>query len=120
MAFRISLTGVKSKKIFLSFFVLASLFPILIAIFIMEAYITPLLGNEVQDLLSDAFYIGLSAMLFFPLLSFFLMYRWVNSLEKVTLEIMSKSTAVAKREIEHFSPAYVDDTIRAFNLDILS
>ena len=100
MAFRTSLTGVKLKKIFLSFFVLASLFPILIAIFVVEAYIIPLLGNEMQDLLSNAFYIGLSAMLFFPLLSFFLMYRWINSLEKVTLEIMSKSTAVAKREEE--------------------
>lgn len=100
MAFRTSLTGVKSKRIFLSFFVLASLFPILIAIFVMEAYIIPLLGNEMQDLLSNAFYIGLSAMLFFPLLSFFLMYRWINSLEKVTLEIMSKSMAIAKREEE--------------------
>lgn len=97
MAFRTSLTGVKSKRIFLSFFVLASLFPILIAIFVVETYIIPLLGNEMQYLLSNAFYIGLSAMLFFPLLSFFLMHRWINSLEKVTLEIMSKSTAVAKR-----------------------
>ena len=39
-----------------------------------------------------------SSMLFFPLLSFFLMYRWLHSLENVTSEIMSKSTAVARRE----------------------
>jgi HD-GYP domain-containing protein (c-di-GMP phosphodiesterase class II) len=102
MAFRTSLTGVRSKRIFLSFFVLASLFPILIAIFLMEVYIIPLLGNEMQDLLSNAFYIGLclSAMLLFPLLSFFLMHQWISSLEKVTMEITSKSTAVAKGEEE--------------------
>jgi len=41
-----------------------------------------------------------SSMLFFPLLSFFLMYRWLHSLENVTSEIMSKLTAVARREEE--------------------
>jgi HD-GYP domain-containing protein (c-di-GMP phosphodiesterase class II) len=100
VAFRTSLTGVKSKKIFLSFFVLAALFPILISIFIVDSYILPLVGDQGYDLLSNIFGLGLSVMIFFPLLSFFLMYRWLHSLEKVTSEIMSKSTAIARREEE--------------------
>ncbi len=100
MTFRTSLTGVKSKKIFLSFFALASLFPILIAILIVDSYILPVMGDGGYEILNNVLYIGLSAMIFFPLLSFFLMYRWLHSLENVTSEIMSKSTAVARREEE--------------------
>jgi HD-GYP domain-containing protein (c-di-GMP phosphodiesterase class II) len=98
MALRISLTGAKSKNIFLTFFALAALFPILIAIFIVDNYVIPLMGNN--DLLNYVFNIGLSAMILFPLLSFLLVYRWINSLERVTLEIASKSTAVANRNEE--------------------
>ncbi len=98
MAFRKSLTAVKSKKIFQVFFALSSLFPILIAIYIVEAYVAPLLGKEGEELLINVFNMGLSAMLLVSVLSFFIMHRWIKSLEKVTLEIMSKSTAVSERE----------------------
>lgn len=100
MVFRKSLTAVKSKKIFLTFFALSSLFPILIAIYIIDTYVLPFFGDEGNDLLNNVFYVGLLAILFLPLLSFFLMYRWINSLEKVTLEIKSRSTAVARQEGE--------------------
>ncbi len=100
MAFCASLKDVRAKKVFLAFFALSSLFPILIAIYIVDGYIIPLIGDKGYELLNEAFYIGLSAMLFFPLLSFLLMYRWLHSLENVTREIMSRSTAVANREEE--------------------
>src|SRR3972149_5820825 len=100
MPFFTSLKGVRAKKIFLAFFSLSSLFPILIAIYIVDEHIIPFIGDKGYERLNDVFYIGLSTMLFFPLLSFFLMYRWLHVLESVTSEIMSKSTAVANREEE--------------------
>ncbi len=100
MAFCASLKDVRAKKIFLSFFALSSLFPILIAIYVVDEYILPFIGDRGFEFLDNAFYTGLSGMLLFPLVSFFLMYRWLHSLESVTREIMSKSTAVANREQE--------------------
>jgi len=98
MAFLSSVKGVKAKNIFLSFFALSSLFPILIAIFVANHYLEPIVGKSEYMRLHEAVDLGLSAMLFFPLISFFLMYRWLHTLENVTAEIMSKSEAVAKRE----------------------
>ncbi len=100
MAFSISLKGAKSRNIFLPFFALSSLFPILIGIFLFDECILPLIGARDFAMLSDAFYIGLSVMILFPLLSFFLMYQWLHSLEDVTSEILSKSSAVAARQEE--------------------
>src|SRR5574340_959000 len=98
MALRLSLTGVRSKNIFLIFFALASLLPILIAILVVNIYVIPTIGTV--DSLNDIFCLGLSAMLLFPLLSFLLVHRWINSVQDVTSEIASKSTAVANREEE--------------------
>jgi HD-GYP domain-containing protein (c-di-GMP phosphodiesterase class II) len=109
MALLTSLHGVKAKKIFLSFFALSSLFPILIAIFIVNNYVVPIVGKAADTLLDNVFYLGLSAMLFFPLISFFLMYRWLNTLESVTAEIMSISEAVAKREGEFGTQHIAED-----------
>ena len=108
MAFLTSLNGVKAKKIFLAFFTLSSLFPILIAIFMVNNYIVPLIGSAQAGLLDDSFYLGLSAMLFFSLISFFLMYRWLHTLEHVTAKIMTMSDAVSKREGE-FGAQHIDE-----------
>ena len=117
MAFQASLTESKSRKIFLVFFFLASLTPILIAIFIMYYYIFPYLSSKEYDSLSDTLYLGLCAMVLFPCISFFLIYRWFDSLENVTSEIVSKSTEVAsgqkefcEQQIEHRSH-YIDSSI---------
>ena len=100
MAFQASLTESKSRKIFLVFFFLASLTPILIAIFIMYHYIFPCLSLKEYDSLSDTLFLGLCAMVLFPFISFFLIYRWFDSLENVTSEIVSKSTEVASGQKE--------------------
>jgi HD-GYP domain-containing protein (c-di-GMP phosphodiesterase class II) len=111
MALLTSLKGLKAKKLFLSFFALSSLFPILIAIFIVNNYIVPLVGKAEEALLDNIFYFGLSVMLFFPLISFFLMYRWLNTLEHVTAEIMSMAEAVARREGEFGTQRIEEDQI---------
>ncbi|MDP2268433.1 MAG: HD domain-containing phosphohydrolase, partial [Deltaproteobacteria bacterium] len=108
MALLTPLKSVKAKKRFLSFFALASLFPILIAIFTVNNYIVPFVVKAENTLLDEALLFGLSAMLFFPLISFFLMYSWLNTLESVTAEIMSRSEAVAKRG-EEFGTQRIDE-----------
>ncbi len=109
MAFLTSLKGVKAKQIFLTFFALSSLFPILIVIFIINNYIEPVIGKDQYALLHNAFDLGIAAMLFFPLISFFLMYRWLSTLENVTANIMSRSEAIARREDEFVTQHIEED-----------
>ena len=100
MAFHASLTKGKSKNIFLAFFFLAAIFPVLIAALITYYYILPNLGPAQHDALSETFVLGLGAVAIFPLLSFFLMYRWIESLERITSEIVSKSAEITSRQKE--------------------
>jgi HD-GYP domain-containing protein (c-di-GMP phosphodiesterase class II) len=100
MAFQASLTKGKSRNIFLVFFFLAAIFPTLIAILITYYYILPELNPAQQKSLSDIFQLALSAVVLCPLLSFFLVYRWLESFEKLTSEIVSKSAEIVSREKE--------------------
>ena len=108
MAFFGSIENSKFKKIFLSYFALSSLFPILISIFVGYGYIVPLLGDESYGLIESSLNLGLSAMLLFPLISFFLMYHQLQKLESVTSEIVTKTTAVVNRE-ERFTAQKIDE-----------
>jgi HD-GYP domain-containing protein (c-di-GMP phosphodiesterase class II) len=100
MAFQASLTKGKSKKIFLVFFFLAAILPVLIAFLITYYYLLPNLSLSQYDSLSDVLVLGLGAVAIFPLLSFFLMYRWMETLESVTSEIVSKAAEVTSRQKE--------------------
>lgn len=89
------LTGEKSRRLFLSFFALSSLVPLLILIFIIHQYIYPLIQAEGEGLLGDALTYGIIILFLFPLMSFLLILRWLRSLENVTHQIRSKSTELA-------------------------
>ncbi|MBU2054171.1 MAG: HD domain-containing protein [Proteobacteria bacterium] len=84
----------KSRKIFLVFFVLSSMLPLLIVIFICNQYLQPFIEADKSGLLGETLAYGLLVMLFFPLLSFFLMFRRIRSLEGLTREIRAKSAEV--------------------------
>lgn len=84
----------KSRKIFLVFFVLSCLFPLLIMIFIVNQYLLPVIGADGSGMLCDTLTYGFLVMLFFPLLSFFLMFRRIRVLEGLTREIRAKSAEV--------------------------
>jgi len=84
----------KSRKIFLVFFVLSCLFPLLIMIFIVNQYLLPVIGADGSGMLCDTLTYGFLVMLFFPLLSFFLMFRRIRALEGLTREIRAKSAEV--------------------------
>jgi HD-GYP domain-containing protein (c-di-GMP phosphodiesterase class II) len=96
MGFQASLTKGKSRKNFLVFFFLSAIFPVLIAVLIIYYYLLPHLTTDQYDALFEVFVLGLSAVAILPLLSFFLMYRWIDSLEAVTSEIVSRSSEVAR------------------------
>ena len=100
MSFQASLTKSKSKNIFLVFFFLSAIFPILIATLMAIWYVVPILTPAQQDSLSDFLLLGLGSVAVIHLLSFLLMYQWIKSLEKVTSEIVSTSTSVANRQKE--------------------
>jgi len=84
----------KSRKIFLVFFALSSMLPLLIIIFISNQYLQPFIEADKSGLLGETLACGFLVMLFFPLLSFFLMLRRIRSLEGLTREIRTKSTEV--------------------------
>jgi hypothetical protein len=111
MAFQASLTKGKSKKIFLVFFFLAAILPVLIAVLITYYYVLPNLSPSQYDSLSEVLVLGLGAVAIFPLLSFFLMYRWIESLQSITSEIVSKAAEVTSRQKE-FSEQSIDNKNR--------
>ncbi len=84
----------KSRRLFLAFFALSSLLPLLVLIFITNQYILPLIDADGSDLLGNALTYGILVMLLFPLMSFFLMFRWIRSLECLTNQIRGKSTEI--------------------------
>jgi HD-GYP domain-containing protein (c-di-GMP phosphodiesterase class II) len=95
MSFFRSLTQEKSKKIFLISFFLSTLFPVLIVIVAAYYYLLPVLEVDEIDKLREVFAYGVMILLFFPLLTFFLMFRWFSYLEKVTAEIATKTMEVS-------------------------
>jgi len=88
------LTGEKSRKLFLSFFALSSIIPLLVLIFIINQYIYPLIDADGSGLLGDALTYGIAILFLFPLMSFLLILRWLRSLEHVTNQIRDKSTEI--------------------------
>ncbi|NQU02788.1 MAG: GGDEF domain-containing protein [Syntrophaceae bacterium] len=91
-----SLAQEKFRKLIFIFFVLSSLIPILIVIFIGINYVLPDLTPDQTDKLRSAFTYGLLIMFLFPSLSFFLLSQWMGSLENLTEEIKSKSAGILK------------------------
>ena len=86
----------KSRKIFLVFFILSCLLPLLIMLFIIYQYLQPVIDADGSGLLGETLTLGLLAMLFFPILSFFLMSRRIRTLEQLTREIRAKSSEVTE------------------------
>ncbi|HLA29194.1 MAG TPA: HD domain-containing phosphohydrolase [Syntrophales bacterium] len=100
MTFYASVTALKSKRIFLVFFFLASILPIMVLLLILRNYILPSLSAAPHAELEDIFQTLIAVMLLLPFLSFFLMYRWLKSFEAVTSEIAIKSNEIVNREKE--------------------
>lgn len=90
------LAGERSRRLFLAFFALSSLLPLLVLIFITDQYLLPLILTDQSGMLGMALTYGTLIMFLFPLLSFFLMFRWIRSLENVTRQIRTKSAEITE------------------------
>jgi putative nucleotidyltransferase with HDIG domain len=88
------LAGEKSRRLFLVSFALSSLLPLLLLIFIVYQYLLPLIDADASGLLGNALTYGILIMFLFPLMSFFLMFRWIRSLECLTNQIRAKSLEI--------------------------
>ena len=75
MSFFRSLTQEKSKKIFLISSLMSTLFPVLVVIVAGYYYLLPLLDTDELNRLREVFAYGIMVLLFFPLLTFFLMCK---------------------------------------------
>jgi hypothetical protein len=89
-----SLTGETSRRLFLTFFAISSLLPLLVLVFIVYQYLFPFIEDDKSGLLGNALTYGILIMLLFPLLSSLLMFRWIGSLEYLTNQIRDKSTEI--------------------------
>ena len=88
------LSGEKSRRLFLAFFALSSLIPLLVLIFIVYQYLFPFIYADRSGLLGNALTYGILIMFLFPLMSFILIFRWIRSLENITNQIRAKSMEV--------------------------
>ena len=94
MGLTIKLSGEKSRKIFLLFFLLASLLPFLFLVFIIYHFVLPHLSPEQILKLRPTFTYGLLVLLIMPLISFFIISNWISRLEHLTSEIRTKARQV--------------------------
>ena len=90
MKFSLSLSGEKLRRTFVVFFALSSVLPVLLCLIIVNNYVLPKMTPGQVSQLKDVFAYGVSAMILIPLIGFFLMSRWVNSLENLAKKIKSK------------------------------
>ncbi|MFH1138663.1 MAG: GGDEF domain-containing protein [Pseudomonadota bacterium] len=89
-----SLNSKKFRQIFLIFFSLGSILPMLIILFILHRYIYPELTVQQVENLRDIIAAGLGGMLVIPLLGLAMMVWWIKSLENLTAEVKDKSAAL--------------------------
>jgi diguanylate cyclase (GGDEF)-like protein len=87
VAMSVSITDKTFRRVFISFFLLSCMMPLLMVIFMVYHYTVPLLGPFQLDELAPVFSAALSGVILFQVLGFFLLWWWVNSLEKLTGEI---------------------------------
>lgn len=95
-----SLTREKARKSIVVFFFLSAILPLLILLYFTFNHILPLLSREQVNSLAFIFTLCILAMLGLPFLGFFLVHRWILSLESLTREVqagMAKTAAAAAR-----------------------
>jgi len=96
MALLSSMFQTNFRRNFMVLYLLSSALPILIMIFIIIRYVTPMLDDGVLQELNPIFSYGVLVMLIPSILSIGLGYQWIGSIEKLSKEIKSKSVKPGK------------------------
>lgn len=90
-----SLTREKARKSIVVFFFLSAVLPLLILLYFTFNHVLPLLSREQVDSLAFIFTLCILAMLGLPFLGFFLVHRWILSLESLTREVQAGMVTTA-------------------------
>jgi diguanylate cyclase (GGDEF)-like protein len=98
MAFFISITEARLRRILLVFFILASLFPVIITIFTLFQWVAPILTEAQIDSLRDVFNYSLLSICLIQLMSFLLFWGWVSSWETLKRKIQTVSADILKKK----------------------
>lgn len=109
-----SLMKTRLRRIFLAYFLLSSLLPLLLIICIVFQFIEPVLFPAQASSLTGVFTNSLGAIFLVQLLSFFIMFRWVRAMEGLTERIChrpaskpgEKEDMVNENEIEAIHNAF--------------
>ena len=103
MSFSLSLSGKGIRRTVLFFFFFSGILPILLALTIVLYKILPVLNENQIAQLKDAFSYGLVILFLIPGMGYFLIRRWIGSLEKFLEEIISETekSLQANREGYH-------------------
>ena len=91
MAILSSMFQTNFRRNFTVFYLLSSALPMLIMIFIIIRYVTPMLDDSLLQDLNPIFSYGVLVMLIPSILSICLGYQWIVSIEKLSKAIKSKS-----------------------------
>jgi diguanylate cyclase (GGDEF)-like protein len=91
MAILSSMFQTNFRRNFTVFYLLSSALPMLIMIFIIIRYVTPMLDDSLLKDLNPIFSYGVLFMLIPSILSIGLGYQWIGSIEKLSKAIKSKS-----------------------------
>lgn len=104
------------RRNFTVFYLLASALPFLIMIFLVYRYVTPILDEKQLHDLNPVFTYGVIVMLIPSMLSIALGYNWIESIEKISNEIRSKSAYTKdKRSRQNKDQSELADIHKAFN-----
>ncbi|MBU2551694.1 MAG: GGDEF domain-containing protein [Proteobacteria bacterium] len=95
-----SLSSERFRQTFLIYYVLSSLVPILVLLFLLFQYIYPHLSAAELDELIGTFTYALVVMLVFPILGILLIAKWIKSLEKFTAEVKIKSAELIEEPVQ--------------------
>jgi len=91
MAFLSSIFQANFRRNFTVFYLLSSALPMLIMIFIIIRYVTPMIDDSQLQDLRPIFSYGVMVMLIPSIFSIALGYQWIGSIEKLSKAIKSKS-----------------------------
>jgi diguanylate cyclase (GGDEF)-like protein len=95
-----SITSERFRTAFMSFYVLSSLLPILVMMYVIIQYVRPHLSpSQIDDLMTPVTY-GLVAMFIIPALGLLLMTVWIRSLEHLTADVKAKAGEVLSERVE--------------------
>jgi diguanylate cyclase (GGDEF)-like protein len=98
MAFFLSITETRLRRMLMVFFALGSLFPVVLTLIVVYQYVLPVLDPGQIERLRNVFNNGLLAILLIQLLSFVLFWSWIKSWETLKKRIALISAEILKKK----------------------